>query len=84
MGYGKHDGQNRQTSNSRSGKSKMEITSKYDDQETFVPRDLLGEFEPLVVQKHQYNATGIEDQIISLYTKGVSTGKIQDHLQNLY
>jgi putative transposase len=36
------------------------------------------------VKKHQSNVTGIEDQIIALYAKGVSTREIQDHLQNLY
>jgi transposase-like protein len=41
----------------------------------------LGEFEPVVVRKHQSNVTGIEDQIIALYAKGVSTREIQDHLE---
>jgi putative transposase len=49
-----------------------------------VPRDRQGEFEPIVVKKHQSNVTGIEDQIIALYAKGVSTRDIQDHLENLY
>ena len=38
----------------------------------------------MVVKKHQKNVTGIEDHILSLYVKGVSTREIQDHLQNLY
>src|SRR5690606_20819181 len=54
------------------------------EQEIIVPRDRLGEFEPLVVKKHQSNVTGIEEQIIALYAKGVSTREIQDHLQQLY
>jgi putative transposase len=45
---------------------------------------LAGEFEPQVVKKHQSNVTGIEDQIIALYAKGVSTRAIQDNLENLY
>ncbi len=49
-----------------------------------VPRDRVGTFEPMVVKKHQKNVTGIEDQILSLYAKGVSTREIQDQLQNLY
>ncbi|MGG1601019.1 IS256 family transposase, partial [Paenibacillus naphthalenovorans] len=84
LGYEKHDVKNKQTTNSRNGKSKKKITSEYGDQEIAVPRDRLGEFEPLVVKKHQSNVTGIEDQIIALYAKGVSTREIQDHLQNLY
>lgn len=84
LGYEKHDMQNKQTSNSRNGKSKKKITSEYGEQEIAVPRDRLGEFDPVVVRKHQSNVTGIEDQIIALYAKGVSTREIQDHLNNLY
>jgi len=36
------------------------------------------------VRKHQSNVTGIEDQIIALYAKGVCTRDIQDHLNQLY
>lgn len=72
------------TPNSRNGKSNKTVVSEYGEQEIAVPRDRLGEFEPVVVQKHQKNVTGIEDQIIALYAKGVRTREIQEHLQNLY
>jgi putative transposase len=84
LGYDKHDTKNKQTSNSRNGKSKKTITSEYGDQEIQVPRDREGEFEPVVVKKHQSNVTGIEDQIIAMYAKGISTRDIQDHLEQLY
>jgi putative transposase len=84
LGYDKHDTKNKQTPNSRNGKSKKTITSEYGDQEIQVPRDRQGEFEPVVVKKHQSNVTGIEDQIIAMYAKGVSTRDIQDHLEQLY
>ncbi|MUG69039.1 MULTISPECIES: IS256 family transposase [Paenibacillus] len=84
LGYEKHEVKAKMTSNSRNGKSKKSVVSEYGEQEITVPRDRLGEFEPVVVQKHQKNVTGIEDQIIALYAKGVSTREIQDHLQNLY
>lgn len=84
LGYTKHDVANKQTTNSRNGKSKKTITSEYGEQEIRVPRDRNGEFEPMIVKKHQSNVTGIEDQIIAMYAKGVSTRDIQDHLSNLY
>jgi putative transposase len=84
LGYEKHDVQGKQTTNSRNGKSKKNVTSEYGEQEISVPRDRQGEFEPIVVKKHPSNVTGIEDQIIALYSKGVSTRDIQDHLENLY
>ncbi|WP_256832138.1 IS256 family transposase [Paenibacillus sp. Pae15] len=84
LGYEKHEVKAKATPNSRNGKSKKTVVSEYGEQEIQVPRDRLSEFEPLVVKKHQSNVTGIEDQIVALYAKGVSTREIQDHLQNLY
>ena len=84
LGYDKHDVKNKQTTNSRNGKSKKTVVSEYGEQDIAVPRDRQGEFEPLVVKKHQSNVTGIEDQIVALYAKGVSTREIQDHLMNVY
>lgn len=84
LGYEKHDAKSKQTTNSLNGKSKKTVTSEYGEQEIAVPRDREGAFEPLVVKKHQSNVTGIEDQIVALYAKGVSTREIQDHLQQLY
>ena len=84
LGYEKHDVANKQTSNSRNGKSKKTITSEYGEQEIRVPRDRNGEFEPMIVKKHPSNVTGIEDPIIAMYAKGVSTRDIQDHLNHLY
>jgi len=49
-----------------------------------VPRDRNGEFEPVNVKKHQKSVTGIEDQIIPMYAKGISTRDIQEHMQHLY
>jgi putative transposase len=84
LGYSKHDVANKDTTNSRNGKSKKRITSEYGEQEIQVPRDRNGEFEPTIVKKHQSNVSGIEDQIIAMYAKGVSTRDIQDHLAHLY
>ncbi|TBL67091.1 IS256 family transposase [Paenibacillus thalictri] len=84
LGYEKHDVQNKQTLNSRNGKSKKTIISEYGEHEIEVPRDRQGEFEPVVVKKHQSIVTGIEDQIVAMYAKGVSTRDIQDHLEQLY
>lgn len=72
VGYEKHDVKNKVTSNSRNGKSKK-IISEYGEVDIQVPCDRNGEFEPIIVKKHQSNVTGIEDQIIAMYAKGVST-----------
>lgn len=49
-----------------------------------VPRDRDGEHEPLIVKKHQKNLSGIEEQIIALYSKGMTVRDIQDHLTQMY
>ncbi|MEB3103303.1 IS256 family transposase [Ferviditalea candida] len=84
LGYEKHDVKNKETSNSRNGHSQKTVTSEFGDVEIGVPRDRQGEFEPAIVKKHQKKMPAIEDQIIALYAKGVSTRDIQDQLQQLY
>lgn len=84
LGYEKHDVKNKVTSNSCNGKSKKTIISEYGEVDIQVPRDRNGEFEPVIVKKHQSNVVGIEDQILSMYAKGVSTRDIQDHMNHLY
>lgn len=61
LGYDKHEVKAKMTPNRRNGKSKKTVVSEYGEQEIAVPRDRLGELEPVVVQKHQKNVTDIED-----------------------
>jgi len=84
LGYEKHDVKNKTTRNSRNGTIKKTVISKYGEVHINVPRDRNGELDPVIVKKHQKSVTGIEDQIIAMYAKGISTWDIQDHLQNLY
>lgn len=82
LAYTPYD-QNKTTKNSRNGYRKKTAHMEDGDLSIQLPRDLLGEFEPVVIKKNQTNVTGIEDQITALYAKGVSTQDIQDHLQGL-
>lgn len=93
LGYAKHErlAQNdiearpeRSISNRRNGHTGKSVRSDYGDIALSVPRDREGSYEPLIVHKRQKNVTGIEDQILALYAKGVSCRDIQDHLQQLY
>ena len=84
LGYTKHDDAGKQTENRRNGHSQKTVRSEYGDMELAVPRDRDGDFEPAVVRKYQKNVAGIEDQILALYAKGISTRDIQDHLNQLY
>ncbi|MNW56905.1 Transposase, Mutator family [compost metagenome] len=84
LGYVKHNVKSKTTRNSRNGKTKKTVTIEYGEMEIAVPRDRHGEFEPVIVKKHQSTVTDIEDQFIAMYAKGVSTSDIQDHLHHLY
>lgn len=84
LGYAKHAPTAGETPNRRNGHSRKRVRSEYGAVDLAIPRDRAGDFDPLVVKKHQTNVTGIEDQILALYAKGVSTRDIQDHLQRLY
>ena len=49
-----------------------------------VPRDRAGTFEPVTVPKHQRRLAGLSQNVISLYAKGLTTGEIQAHLEEIY
>jgi len=49
-----------------------------------VPRDRAGEFEPIIIEKHQRRFNGFDENIISLYSRGLSTRDIQSHLEEIY
>jgi transposase-like protein len=49
-----------------------------------VPRDRAGSFEPVMVPKHARRLTGFDEQVISLYAKGMTTGDIANHLADIY
>ena len=84
LGYAKHDTKNKQTENSRNGHSKKTIDSELGEMTLEVPRDRQGEFDPVLVKKHQKRMPSIEEQVIALYARGVSTRDIQAHLHQIY
>jgi len=84
LGYAKNDSENKNTDNRRNGHSKKTVRSEYGEVELEIPRDREGEFDPIVVKKHQKSIAGIEEQILALYAKGMTVRDIQDHLNNLY
>lgn len=84
LGYSKYDYKNKNTTNSRNGHSKKTVLSDLGEIELSVPRDREGDFEPEIVKKNQRDISGIEDQVLGMYAKGMSTRDITDHLYNIY
>ncbi|MGC1525376.1 MAG: IS256 family transposase [Phormidesmis sp.] len=71
-------------SNSRNGHSKKTIQSEQGPLELQIPRDRDGSFEPVLVPKHQRRIAGLDEKILSLYARGMSTRDISAQLEDLY
>ena len=84
LGYSKYDYQNKDTDDSRNGYSKKTVTSSLGDIDLDIPRDRKGEFEPQIVKKNQTDISSIEDQVLSMYAKGMTTRDISAHLRDVY
>ncbi|MCT4564034.1 MAG: IS256 family transposase [Maledivibacter sp.] len=84
LGYEKGDRKNKKTDNCRNGYGEKTVKTKFGEMEIEVPRDRNGEFEPTVVPKNKRDTSGIEDKVISLYARGMSTRDIHDQLQDIY
>lgn len=84
LGYDKHSPEGDNTGNSRNGYSKKTIRSKYGPAEIEIPRDRNAEFEPQIIQKHEKTANAIEEQIIGMYAKGLSTRDIEEQMRDIY
>lgn len=84
LGYSKYDYVNKDTNNSRNGYSKKSVLSSMGDLDLDIPRDRNGDFDPQVVKKHQTDISTIEDQVLSMYAKGMTTRDITTHLYDVY
>lgn len=84
LGYSKYDYQNKTTDDSRNGYSKKTVTSSMGDIDLDIPRDRKGEFNPQIVKKNQTDISNIEDQVLSMYAKGMTTRDISSHLRDVY
>src|SRR6267378_4615049 len=84
VGYEKHDPGGHNSGNSRNGKSGKTLKGSFGMMPIEVPRDRNGTFEPQIIEKHQTRFTGFDQNIISLYARGLSTREIQQHLEEIY
>ena len=84
LGYSKYDYKNKDTDDSRNGYSPKTVTSSMGPIDLDIPRDRKGEFEPQIVKKNQTDISNIEDQVLSMYAKGMTTRDISTHLRDVY
>ena len=85
LGYSKYDYRSKETDNSRNGYSEKTMKTSFGDVTVDVPRDRKGEFNPQLVKKNQTTISGdIEEKIISMYAKGMTTADIETHIKDIY
>ena len=84
LGYPPYAAEGRNSGNSRNGKRTRNLRTSAGDMTIQVPRDRTGDFQPALLDKYQTSTNELEEKIIALYAKGVSTRDIQDTLHELY
>ena len=85
LGYERYEAKGRKSGNSRNGHSTKKFQSSAGaDVEINVPRDRKSEFEPQIIRKYETSSNELEDKILGLYAKGMSTRDISAMLQELY
>lgn len=82
LGYEKH--QIRKGSNARNGFSSKKVLTPDGQLDLEIPRDRDGLFEPQIVKKHQTRITSMDDQILSLYAKGMTNREIVSFFKEMY
>lgn len=84
LGYDKHDPMGRNGGNSRNGTRSKTVLTEIGPVEVDVPRDRDGSFEPLIVRKRQRRLDGVDQIVLSLTARGLTTGEVAAHLDEVY
>ena len=85
LGYSKYDYRNKETDNSRNGHSSKRLKTSFGDVDVSVPRDRKGKFEPQLLKKNQTSISqDVEEKILSMYAKGMTTADIETHIHDIY
>jgi transposase-like protein len=84
LGYDKHDAAGRGSGNSRNGTRSKTVFTEIGQVELDVPRDTNSTFDPVIVKKRQRRLTGIDEIVLSLTAKGLTTGEIAAHFDDVY
>lgn len=84
LGYEKYESIGEAKSNYRNGHTSKTLKSSVGPVEIDVPRDRNTEFEPKDVPKHKRDISDIENKIIAMYARGMSTREINEQIQDIY
>jgi hypothetical protein len=84
LGYDKHDPVGRNCGNSRNGVRSKTVLTEIGPVEIEVPRDIEATFTPTIVKKRQRRLTGVDQIVLSLSARGLTTGEISAHFAEVY
>jgi len=84
LGYDKHEPAGRNKANSRNGTRAKKVLTDVGPVDLEVPRDRDGTFEPQLVKKRQRRLSGVDEMVISLTAKGLTTGEVSAHMAEVY
>ena len=85
LGYSRYDYKNKDTDNSRNGHSSKTLKTSFGEVEIDVPRDRKGDFDPVILKKNQTSISqDVEEKILSMYAKGMTTSDIETHIRDIY
>lgn len=84
LGYDKHEAAGRGSGNSRNGTRSKTVLTEIGPVEIEVPRDTDASFDPQIVKKRQRRLSGIDEIVLSLSAKGLTTGEIAAHFHDVY
>jgi putative transposase len=84
LGYDKHDRAGRNHRNSRNGIRSKTVLTEIGPVEIDVPRDIDASFTPMIVKKRQRRLTGVDQIVLSLSARGLTTGEISAHFAEVY
>lgn len=84
LGYEKYEAKGRNSGNSRNGKRAKTVKSSGGNVEVVVPRDRNGAYEPQLLEKYRHNTNELEEKIIAMYSRGMSTYDIEKMLGDTY
>lgn len=84
LGYEKHSVEGKNSGNSRNGHTSKTIKGDFGEVEIITPRDRKSTFEPQIIRKNQTRITEFDQQILTLYAKGMTTRDIADTFQEMY
>ena len=82
--YYRYDNQNKNTTNSRNGHMNKKVKSDFKEIGISIPRDIQGSFEPIIIKNYENDISGIEEQIIGMYSKGMFIRDISVYMNMYY